>query len=133
MPDARDTASPAHSSPVSTRARKRASAAEQRERRRRIVSWGLSIVLGALLVNAVVGDGGYLATVRAAHEAAELTAEVTVLRLENQHLLAQGRRLQDDPSAIEEAARRDLGMVKPGETLIVIRDAVTAAPPRSTK
>ena len=126
MPDARDTASPAHSSPVSTRARKRASAAEQRERRRRIVSWGLSIVLGALLVNAVVGDGGYLATVRAAHEAAELTAEVTVLRLENQHLLAQGRRLQDDPSAIEEAARRDLGYMAPGEKVFILHDAKPA-------
>lgn len=90
-------------------------------------------MLGALLVNAVVGEGGYLATVRESREAAELATEVTALRLENQHLLAQGKRLQEDASAVEEAARRDLGMVRPGETLIVIRDAVTAAPPPSTR
>jgi cell division protein FtsB len=118
---------------TSSRARKRASAAGQRERRRRAITWTLSVVLGALLVNAVVGDGGYLATLRASREAAELTAEVTAIRLENQQLLAQGRRLQTDPATVEEAARRDLGMVKPGETLIVIHDAVTAAPPPSTK
>ncbi len=133
MSELRHVASPPLTSPASSRARKRASAVEQRERRRQAITWGLSIVLGALLVNAVVGDGGYLATVRESREEAELAAEVTALRLENQHLLAQGKRLQDDASAIEEAARRDLGMVKSGETLIVIRDAVTAAPPPSTK
>jgi len=102
---------------------------EQRERRRQLITWGLSFLLGALLVNAVVGDGGYLATVRASREAGELASEVAALRFENQHLLAQSKRLQDDPAAIEEAARRDLSMLKPGEALIVIRDAATAAPP----
>ena len=33
------------------------------------------------------------------------------------------RRLKDDPAAIEESARRDLGLIKPGETLVIIRDA----------
>lgn len=133
MPDTRHAPSSPLTSPASSRARKRASAVEQKERRRHVITWTLWLVLGALLVNAVVGDGGYLATVRASREAAELAAEVTAVRLENQQLLAQGKRLQDDASEIEDTARRDLGMIEPGETLIVIRDAVTAAPPAATK
>jgi cell division protein FtsB len=90
--------------------------------------WTLSLMLGALLVNAVVGENGYLATVGAAHEEAALRATVAQLRLENQHLQAEGRRLQTDPDAVEEVARRELGMVRPGETMIVVRDATSAAP-----
>ena len=32
------------------------------------------------------------------------------------------RRLTDDPKAIEDAARRDLGMMKPGEKVFMLRD-----------
>ncbi|MEO8483661.1 MAG: septum formation initiator family protein [Acidobacteriota bacterium] len=133
MSDLRHVASAPISAPASSRARKRASAAEHRERRRSAITWGLLIVLGALLVNAVVGDGGYLATVRASREEAQLAAEVTALWLENQQLVAQGKRLEDDTSAIEEVARRDLSMIRPGETMVVIRNAATAAPPATTK
>jgi cell division protein FtsB len=133
LSELRRSASSPLTSPASSRARKRASAAEHRERRRHAITWGLSLVLGALLVNAVVGDGGYLATVRESREEAVLAAEVTALRLENQQLLAQGKRLQDDPAAIEEVARRDHSMLKTGETLIIIRDATTAAPPAESK
>ena len=59
---------------------------------------------------------------------AALRATVAQFRLENQHLQAEGRRLQTDPDAVEEVARRELGMVRSGETMIVIRDATSAAP-----
>ena len=129
MPDLRRPSSSPLSSPASSRARKRASAVEQRARRRRAITWGLSALLGALLVNAVVGDGGYLATVRASHEEAALAAEVTAIHLDNEDLIAQSTRLQQDGSAVEDVARGQMGMIKPGEVLVVIRDAVTAAPP----
>jgi cell division protein FtsB len=119
------------SSPAPTsspRARRRLTAQETRVRHRRVAMWTLSLMLGALLVNAVVGENGYLATVGAAHEEAALRATVAQLRLENQHLQAEGRRLQTDPDAVEEVARRELGMVRPGETMIVVRDATSAAP-----
>jgi cell division protein FtsB len=32
------------------------------------------------------------------------------------------RRLRDDPAAIEEQARRELGLIKPGEVLFIIKD-----------
>lgn len=112
----------------SPRARRRLTAQETRVRHRRVAMWTLSLMLGALLVNAVVGENGYLATVRAAREEAALRTTVAQLRLENQHLQAEGRRLQTDPTAVEEVARRELGMVRSGETMIVIRDAMSAAP-----
>lgn len=112
----------------SPRARRRLTAQETRVRHRRVAMWTLSLMLGALLVNAVVGENGYLATVRAAREEAALRTTVAQLRLENQHLQAEGRRLQTDPTAVEEVARRELGMVRPGETMIVVRDATSAAP-----
>jgi cell division protein FtsB len=115
----------------SPRARRRLNAQETRARQRRVAMWTLSLMLGALLVNAVVGENGYLATVRAAREEAALRATVARLRLDNQRLQAEGRRLQTDPDAVEEVARRELGMIRPGETMIVIRDAVAAAPPVS--
>jgi cell division protein FtsB len=122
-------ASPAATRP--SRARRRLTAQETRARHRRAAVWTLSLMLGALLVNAVVGENGYLATVRAAREEAALRATVARLRLENQRLQAEGRRLQTDPEAVEEVARRELGMVRPGETMVVIREATSAAPPVS--
>ena len=32
------------------------------------------------------------------------------------------RRLREDPSAIEEQARRELGLIKPGEVLFIVKD-----------
>jgi len=95
-----------------------------RERRRRLVTYALLIVSGVLMVNALVGENGYLATVRARHERAGLLGSIAKLRLENHALEEEQRRLKTDPAAVEEAARRDLGLIRPGETLIVIRDTV---------
>lgn len=114
-------------SPSPSRVRRRLTVQEARDRRRTVATWGLSLTLGALLINSLVGENGYLATLRSAREEADLRAAVSQLRLENQRLQAESRRLQTDPAAVEEVARRDLGMVRPGETMIVLHDA--AAPP----
>jgi cell division protein FtsB len=116
--------------PAIPRVRQRLGSAHvQRERRRRVITWSLSAALAVLLVNAVVGENGYLAARRAREEQAELQTAVAKLRVENQELLQESRRLQSDPAAVEEAARRELGFVRPGETLIVLRDVKTAARP----
>jgi len=93
------------------------------ELRRRLVSYALIVGAAALMVNAVVGENGYVAKLRAQKQYAALAAEVTKLRLENQQLRDQARRLKADPAAVEDAARRDLGLIRSGETLIVLRDA----------
>ncbi|MGE3405088.1 MAG: septum formation initiator family protein [Vicinamibacterales bacterium] len=38
----------------------------------------------------------------------------------------EARRLREDPSAIEDIARRELGLIRPGEKLFILKDI---APP----
>jgi len=101
---------------------------EGRTRGRRLVTWGLFVGCAVLMVNAVIGENGYLATVRARRATEALQADIDRLRFENQRLLEQARRLKADPAALEEEARKDLGLIRPGETLVILRDAKTAAP-----
>lgn len=78
------------------------------------------------MVNALVGQNGYLAGLRARREYNAVMADLLKLQLQNQQLREQARRLKDDPTAIEDAARRELGLIRPGETLVIVRD--TGAP-----
>jgi len=113
--------------------RRRSNPHQGRERRRRYVTTGLAIALVTLLVNAIVGENGYLAALRLKTEEAELAARVTALRLENQTLKEDARRLQHEPAALEEAAKAELGLVRPDETLVIIRDVVPAQGLESTR
>ena len=89
---------------------------------RRVLAVGLSLAIGALLIDALVGDQGLLATMRARREYERLADDLTRIRTENARLRDQVRRLRDDPSVIEEMARRDFGLISPGEKLFIIRD-----------
>lgn len=51
-----------------------------------------------------------------------LKAEVASLQAENRRLYEETRRLREDPSHIETVARRQLGFVRPGETVIKFRE-----------
>jgi cell division protein FtsB len=106
---------------------------DARQRRRRWLTYALFVGCCVLLVNALVGENGYLATLRVRKEHASVLASLTRLRLENQQLREDARRIREDPAAMEEAARRELGFIRPGETLVIIRDArpsTTAQVPR---
>ena len=95
---------------------------EVRQQRRRLVTYGLLAAAVLLMVHALVGENGYLAGLRAQREYDRALAQVVKLRQENQQLKEQARRLKDDPAAIEDAARRDLGLVRSGETLVIVKD-----------
>ena len=129
--------SPADPAPVRPHARRPIrTALEIRTRRRRWLSYGLFAFSFVLLVNAVVGENGYLATLRARQEYDSVTTALTRLQNENQRLREESDRLRTDLNALEEAARRELGLVRPGETLVIIKDAKPSdprpdAPPRS--
>lgn len=110
------------------------SAYEQRQRRRRLISYGLFGFSLVLMVNALVGEHGYLATLRAGHDYRALRQDLENRRAENQELLQQIRRIRTDPAALEEAAREKLGLIKPGETLYILKDRVPAdAPPAGSR
>lgn len=79
-----------------------------------------------LLVDGVVGDKGLLATLAAERRYEQLRSLVGSARIENAKLRQEARRLREDPTAIEELARRELGLLRPGEKLFIIRDVSTS-------
>ena len=57
---------------------------------------------------------------RARNTQLRLDQRIVTLRAENDALRNTVRRLQEDPRAIEDIARRELGLISPGEILVVI-------------
>ena len=89
---------------------------------RRVLAGLFFFVVCVLVVDALVGDQGLMATMRARKQYDELISDLSRLRYENASLREEARRLREDPAAIEEIARRELGLMSPGETLFIIRD-----------
>lgn len=96
---------------------------------RHIVHVLLCFFAVVLIVDALVGERGLLASRRADRQYQELAAATSRQRAENERLREEKRRLEDDPAAIEEVARRELGFIRPGEKLFIIKD-LTAPPAR---
>jgi cell division protein FtsB len=92
-------------------------------RSRRVVHLVLLFVATVIVVDALVGERGLLAMLRARHEYDDLSASIAQQRAENVRLRDTARRLREDPKTIEEIARRDLGLIKPGERVFIVRDA----------
>jgi len=102
---------------------KRRTPVEKRPTRsRRIVQLLVLFIASIIIVDGLVGDRGLLAMLRARHEYDELAASISRQRAENARLREQARRLREDPSAIEEIARRELGLIKPGERVFILKD-----------
>lgn len=53
----------------------------------------------------------------------QLTLELASLRKENQRLYEETRRLREDLSYAEAVARKDLGLVRPGEKMVRFEEA----------
>ena len=111
-------------------ARRRNAALKRPTRNRRIVRVLLALVATVIIVDGLVGDRGLLAMLRARHEYDDLSASIARQREENARLRDQARRLREDPTAIEEIARRELGLIKPGERVFIVKDIPPAKPPR---
>jgi cell division protein FtsB len=94
----------------------------RRTRTRRVVHLLLLFIAAVVFVDAVVGDGGVVVRQRRREEYNQLVSELDRLRSANDLMREQNRRLRDDPSALEEAARRDLGLMRRGETVFIISD-----------
>ena len=75
-----------------------------------------------LVADALVGEKGFMETLRARKQYAELAASVQHLREENARLREAGRRLREDPATIEAIAREELGLLRPGEVLFILKD-----------
>jgi cell division protein FtsB len=89
---------------------------------RRLVQVLLIFVAIVTIVDGLVGDRGLPAMLRARREYDELAAGIARLRAENGRLREEARRLREDPSIIEEIARRELGLIRPGEKVFIVKD-----------
>jgi cell division protein FtsB len=93
-----------------------------RRRRGRVVRYLVLAVGCVLIVDALVGDRGLLAMLKARQQYHALETSLARSRAENAGLREQARELREDPQAIEEIARRELGLIRPGEKLFIIKD-----------
>ncbi len=89
---------------------------------RSIVTTALLILSAIFVLDGVAGERGWLANRRARIEYGREAQALESARWRNALLREEIRRLQGDPAFIEELARRDLGLIKPGETVFIIRD-----------
>ncbi len=107
--------------------RKRVPAVPFSAMRRRTVHLLLIFVAVVLVVDALVGEKGLIESMRARKMHRETTAALDSIRRENMRLREEVRRLKEDPTAIESLARQELGLVRPGEMLFIIKDQVPPA------
>jgi cell division protein FtsB len=89
---------------------------------RSLVTTGLLILSAVLVLDGVAGERGWLANRRARIEYEREALALAEARQRNDALRDEIRRLKTDPAFIEELARRDLHLIKPGETVFIIRD-----------
>ena len=87
-----------------------------------MVQYVLVFIGVVIVVDALVGDKGLLATSKAREEYRALEGSLTEARAENARLRDEAQRLREDPATIEEIARRELGLIKPGEKVFVVKD-----------
>ena len=90
--------------------------------RTKVINYVLALVTVVLVADALVGDNGLLETLHARRQYAEVATSLNQLRQENARLRDQIRRLRDDPATIESIARQELGLMRPGEVVFVIKD-----------
>lgn len=114
---------------ATTAGAERPPAAKRRERTRRVTYLLILSFAAIMLVDAIVGDQGVVALGRAREEYSRMTEQVRRLKAENDQMRLQNGRLRNDRGALEEAARRDLGLMKPGEKVFIIKDLPSPSQP----
>lgn len=93
-----------------------------RRRRSRIVRYAVLAIGVVLIIDSLVGDRGFLAMLKARQQYRTLETELARARAENAQLRDRARQLREDPQAIEDIARRELGLLRPGEKLFIVKD-----------
>jgi cell division protein FtsB len=97
-----------------------ASLAIRRENKR----WLLHLVAFATCavgLNALIGERGLVERWRLERQAAQVASEVSAIRRENGELRRRIERLTSDPRTIEHIARAQLGLLRRGEMLVLVK------------
>ena len=94
--------------------------------RRRQNPWIGRLLLFAtcvLALDGVFGERSFMERIRARQDYEAAEQAVQRLRQENAALREKVRSLTEDASAVEAVARKELGLIRPGEILFTVRDA----------
>jgi cell division protein FtsB len=98
-------------------------------RRVRLLTFVLLFCALALVIDAVAGERGWIANSRDQRQIERAQQDLAAKKRENAELLDLLERLRRrDPATIEEIARRELGLIRPGEKVFILKDA-----PKATK
>ena len=88
--------------------------------------WMMMLACGLLGVNIIMGDRVPLHShklhLEAGSEHRRLEREIDQLRRDNRRMRSEARRLREDPAAIEAIARRELGLIRPGEIVFLLTE-----------
>lgn len=106
-------------------ARRKKPSSPERPLRRKALILALFLIVASSILNAFFGNRGIIELLKARAELRAVEQEIIALRAENQLLLEEIRSLKTDPLAIEKLAREELGLIKPGEIVLVIRKPPT--------
>lgn len=109
-------------------ARRKTQSLGRKARNRKLLKIGLILVALVIVLDALAGDRGLLAMLRVRGQYNALAATIARERADNARLAEHARRLREDPAAVEEVARRELGLIRPGEKVFIIKDV---EPPRA--
>jgi cell division protein FtsB len=89
------------------------------QRRRQIV-WASVVMALLLAVSSFAGEGGFRRYWRLRQDLRTLHDRNARLTDENAKLRREVQAMQDDPAALERAAREELGFVRPGEIVFTL-------------
>ena len=91
-------------------------------RTRRIFHIVVFFVTLVLVTNSLIGERGLFASLAARQEHRRLVGHIRALTRENDELRAKAHRLRVDPRAVEEIARKELGLIMPEEIMFLLHD-----------
>jgi len=90
--------------------------------RKRGVHLLLIFVTLILVIDALIGEKGLMQSMNARRQYRQLQGSLEALKRDNATLREEMRRLNEDPAAIESLAREDLGLIRPGEVVFILKD-----------
>ena len=116
---------PSNAAPAS----KKPAPAPPQARGRHIAQYVIAAFGCILFLDAIVGEKGLVEIVKARQDYSRLETSLLRVRAENARLREQARLLREDADTIERVAREQLGLIKPGEKLFILKDVSPAAKP----
>lgn len=100
---------------------------------RRTGRYALLLITILLVANAFVGERGLITLFRTGEKHAQLQQVIDTLRDENNRLYRYVNALKDEPRFIEELARRELGLIHPGEHFFIVKTTTVPTNPGWSK